>query len=175
MKEVLNYIFSKEAAAVQKMQLLLNDRQAALSISIEGNSTLLSALDLFVKDEDDNIIFHRQLGSGESVIAITNDVKSASIGCVPCTLEKGTYVIELALWNEAKKYLLNEMQVNVTCESEYKKVKETCGDVVWMDKEGNLSSFDPNEKREIVRVGIKVIFIVTPFYRMDMSIFQIRW
>lgn len=147
MKEVLNYIFSKEAAAVQKMQLLLNDKLDALSISIEGNSTLLSALDLFVKDEDDNIIFHRQLGSGESVITITDDVESASIGCVPCTLKKGTYVIELALWNEAKKYLLNEMQVNVTCESEYKKVKETCGNVVWMDKEGNLSGYDSNEKK----------------------------
>ena len=58
MKEVLNYIFSKEAAAVQKMQLLLIDKEDALSIRVEGNSALLSALDLFVKDEDDNIIFH---------------------------------------------------------------------------------------------------------------------
>lgn len=147
MKEVLNYIFSKEAAAVQKMQLLLIDKEDALSIRVEGNSALLSALDLFVKDEDDNIIFHRQLGSGESVITITEDVKKASIGCVPCTLEKGTYTVELALWNEAKKYLQNEMSVNLTCESGYQKIKETCGDVVWMDKEGNLSGYDPTFKK----------------------------
>ena len=63
MKEVLHYTFSKKAAAIQKMQLLLNHREDSLTLSVEGNSTLLSALDLFVKDENSNILFHRQLGT----------------------------------------------------------------------------------------------------------------
>ena len=75
MKEVLHYTFSKKAAAIQKMQLLLNHREDSLTLSVEGNSTLLSALDLFVKDENSNILFHRQLGTGENVITITNNVK----------------------------------------------------------------------------------------------------
>lgn len=134
MKEVLHYTFSKEAAAIQKMQLLLNHREDSLTLSVEGNSTLLSALDLFVKDENSNILFHRQLGTGENVITITNNVKKASIGSIPCNFEKGIYTIELALWNEAKKYIQNAMQVNIICETEFKNVKETCGDIVWMEK-----------------------------------------
>lgn len=147
MKEVLHYTFSKKAAAIQKMQLLLNHREDSLTLSVEGNSTLLSALDLFVKDENSNILFHRQLGTGENVITITNNVKKASIGSIPCNFEKGIYTIELALWNEAKKYIQNAMQVNIICETEFKNVKETCGDIVWMEKKGNLSGYEPGLKR----------------------------
>lgn len=147
MKEVLHYTFSKEAAAIQKMQLLLNHREDSLTLSVEGNSTLLSALDLFVKDENSNILFHRQLGTGENVITITNNVKKASIGSIPCNFEKGIYTIELALWNEAKKYIQNAMQVNIICETEFKNVKETCGDIVWMEKKGNLSGYEPGLKK----------------------------
>lgn len=147
MKEVLHYTFSKKSAAIQKMQLLLNHREDSLTLSVEGNSTLLSALDLFVKDENSNILFHRQLGTGENVITITNNVKKASIGSIPCNFEKGIYTIELALWNEAKKYIQNAMQVNIICETEFKNVKETCGDIVWMEKKGNLSGYEPGLKK----------------------------
>lgn len=80
MKKELKYTFSREAAAIQKQQLLLNDDEDAITISVEGKPSILASVDLFVKDSADNVLFHRQLGTGGNVITIANDIRRASNG-----------------------------------------------------------------------------------------------
>lgn len=147
MKKELKYTFSREAAAIQKQQLLLNDDEDAITISVEGKPSILASVDLFVKDSADNVLFHRQLGTGGNVITIANDIRRASNGAIPCMLTKGVYTIELVLWHDARSHLLHTARVDVVCESGCAGQADPCGTVVWMDGRGKLSGYDPDHMK----------------------------
>ena len=146
MREVLTYTCSKEAASLTQ-QLLLKENTDCISFEVEGNEKLLSCIALFMRNEAGQVLFQRQLGTGENPVVLSSNRNACSYGGIPCTLTKGVYTVELVPFGEVLPYILEPMKITIVCQTGAVSKRNASDKQVWMDLDGNLSGYDPDEMK----------------------------
>ena len=145
MNTTLEFVFSKEAAAIAQKQLLFQNTAECISITLPSNCPVLSATDLYVKNAEGKICFHRQLGTGEQAICITGDPLTSSIGTVPFVFSGGLFCIELVIWSQIKEKLSVPVTIPLTVSDHLQHITQNCTGETWMNLNGDLDGYNPQK------------------------------
>lgn len=154
MKQVLDFIISKNANTLQTASFTVQSSCPAISISHDLPGMLPLAVSIVIEDSHKNIRFHKQLGYSENVIGLGICTENTTIGGIPGLIESGMWKIKVYISPEFfegyASYLGDkEVRFSLTIKDKLAKITEHLGTTIWANKKFEYTGFDYSKNYDI--------------------------
>ena len=138
MKQNLSFLFGKDHPAVQEKSFIVLPGQNCIRITIDTSLKQGLYTVLYVYAPSHCLRAMRQVGYGERILQIGEEIGLCSSGACPGLVKEGTWTIRAVIYNRIEQSADQEAALLLTISEAAGEIGERAGEEQWMNQDGTI-------------------------------------